>query len=154
MTEQQTSITGALQSEGWRVWIPHQPTDNETAIAAVLRHMRRDALQPSLMHERTGPIKGDEACGNFFMASAGFQIYNLTADQRGRLLAAWQEHKESRQYHIVIELNKLAEQIKEAESKCPKLYPNEAEVWKSKARGQFLPRVKQLEAELESIYRG
>jgi hypothetical protein len=105
------------------------------------------------MDARTGPISGDEACGNFFIASAGFQIYNLTADQRGRLMAAWQTHKQSRQYQIAVELNKLGAQIKEAESKCPKLDHYKSERWKSEARWKFLPTVKQLEAEIESIYR-
>lgn len=156
MNNQKTSITGALLPADHPVWIPHRSTDNETALAAVLRHMQRDALSPDLMHDRTGPvdITANEACGNFFMASAGFQIYNLTDDQRARLLAAWRQHKQSRQYLIVVEIQHLDTLIKEAENKVPRtMYHDVRERELSKARWQFLPQVKLLEAELEGIYK-
>jgi hypothetical protein len=156
MTDQKTSITGALLPADHPAWIPHRSTDNETAIAALLKHMQRDALQPEFMSERHGlvDIMANEACGNFFWASAGFQIYDLTIAQRARLLDAWSKHKHSRQYVIAVELLRLGARIKEEEAKVPRSHDHWGREQKlSKARWIFLPQVKQLEAEFESIYK-
>ena len=153
-SDQQTSITGALMPSDVPPWIPHKSADNETAIAAVIKHMQRDALRPCLMNDRTGPVHLDGACGNFLIASAGFRIYNLTAAQRSRLVDAWAVHKKSRHYQLAVQLERLAERSKEAENNTPHSGDSyKTDMLKLNARSRFLPQIKLLETEAESIYK-
>jgi len=159
MDHEKTHISGALMDKDWKPWIPHQPVTNDEAIDAIVRHMKRDALDPRLMNEKhrgcNGPVEPDgTAGGNFFIASAGFAVYNLTTAQRDRLIVAWQEHAKSRQYAIAVELCKLSAQMNAACDALP--YEKDMRVRESKrstARQPYMGNIKRLEAEIEGIYR-
>jgi len=155
-TEQIASISGALMSQDHPVWVPHQTVTETQAVAAIIHHMKGDALEH--FDEATGPVHWDEgskfweASGNFFLCSAGFHIAPISDDGRAFLLEAWEIHRASRHFAIAQQLHALGRQVKEAESSVPRqrgAVPNERLM--SEARAPFLRVIKPLEAELENI---
>lgn len=149
-----TSVTGVLIGYVYKdspAWAPHRLCTNAQAVDAVLRHMKRDSLQPELMGSR-GPVWDDSANGNFFMASAGFHIVDLNKTLRARLLDAWYEHVKSRQYNIVVEILEIDKKARAEADELQKPkhgYDDRRE----RAMNPYRDHVKTLEAELESIYR-
>lgn len=106
------SLTGVLRRACHTPWVPHdEGATEDEAIAAIVRHMRYDALRVDLLDDANGPIHADHgvyAWGNFTICSGAFRIEPLSVKGREALAAAWAEHRESRHFKLAVELAKMA----------------------------------------------
>lgn len=142
------SVTGALLPDDWPAWVPHAPVTEEFTLQRVITHMQRDALSewaPTWHHD--GSVSG-----NFFMASAGWNIEAISKPGADRLREAIAKHFKSRHYLLTVELWRIAEEqrLEEVVVRCSS---HDRQRALAPIAAKYRPMWKPIEAELESIYR-
>lgn len=151
------SVTGVLRPADWPGHSPHCETlTEEQALDAIIGHMQRDALSIGLLDDDLGPLHRHQeqgtclyAWGNFTLASGLFRIDPISADGAARLGRAFADHCATRHYALAQEMERIEGQIIAA-LEAAKRTGKETAPWAE--RKPFLPRLREIEAELKAIY--
>lgn len=148
-----TSITGALL---WYAfpdhpsWAPHRTVTNREALNALTKHMARDAIRTgTILHSESGRVSG-----NFWIASAGFCIENLTDAEWFEAVTLWKRHVQTRHYRLARQLSDLHEQERVEVDQCLAAvgYNCRSDQTRADVRAIYWDRIKALEHQLQVIY--
>lgn len=154
-------LSGVLKRPDTPPWVPHDEEASETeAVAAIIKHMERDALRLDLLDDKHGPIcfatGTPRAWGNFTVASGGFEIDPLSPESRDLLTAAFKKHRRSQHFRAASEIAKLESlrdselmQMRDRTNRHSSSFRNAENAIRTRWNLRIMP----LNALLESIYK-